>query len=336
MKQKKLLIGIAGLILVLIIFGAVFTSVNNTSTETQTIGVRLKWLFFSNYSGAIAANENKFFPSNWTVNINPGGFETDSIKLVASGSDQFGITSSIELLKARAKGVPVIAVCADFQKSPVAFLSLKSSNITNFKQIEGKKVGMKFGTDTCIIYYAILNKEGLDAKKVSEIPVKFSTLPLIEEEVDVFPSYFMTDPVNLEAKSIKLNIMTPDEYGITIYGNVLFTTEQLIKEKPEMVREFVRAYVKGWRWAVENPVENSMLFEKLNPKVPAKNQEEILKRTIPFLVVQGGMDRFGSMNIDKWNATMETIKEGSSEMKDVDLEKLSIDGCFTNEFLPSK
>lgn len=305
---------------------------SSPSSSPVEVSVRLKWLYFSNYSGAVIAKERGFFPEHWEVEVHTGGFEADSIKMVASGSDDFGLTSGIELLQARAKGVPLVALCADFQKSPVSFLTLKSSGIQEVTQFRGKRVGIKYGTDTELVFRALMQLQGLSARDITEVPVKFATLPLVEQQVDIFPSFYMTDPVNLEEQGIALNFINPDDYGMLIYGNVLFTTEKTLDSRPDVVRTFVDAYVRGWQWAVENPEETGRIFEGLNDKVPAANQVKILKRTVPFLLVNDKMDSFGRMEAKRWQATLDVLKQDPSASS-LDLSKTDVATAFTNDFL---
>jgi NitT/TauT family transport system substrate-binding protein len=310
-------------------------AVQRSQPQEMDLSVRLKWLYFSNYSGAVVAKEKRFFPEQWSVTVRTGGFEADSIKMVASGTDDFGITSGIELIQARLKGVPIVALCADFQKSPVTFLTLQESGITKVEQFPGRKVGIKHGTDTELIYGALLQAVGIHQQKMTEVPVKFSTLPLIEKQVDVFPSFFMTDPVNIEAQGIALNFINPDDYGLVIYGNVLFTTERMVNSQPEVVRTFVDAYVRGWQWAVEHPEETGDIFARHNDKVPASNQVEILKRTEPFLLVDGTMTGFGQMTEAKWRATAAVLAL-DPEADKAALDMLDVSSIYSSSFLPSQ
>lgn len=298
----------------------------------QKVNVRLKWLYFSNYSGAVVAKQKGFFPSNWDVTLRTGGFEADSIRMVASGTDDFGITSAIELIQARLKGVPIVALCADFQKSPVSFLTLTGSGITKVEQFHGKKVGIKHGTNTELVYRSLLQAAGVAGNEMTEVPVKFSTLPLLQKQVDVFPSYYMTDPVNIEAQGVNVTCINPDEYGVVIYGNVLFTTEKMIRTKPDLVRDFVSGYVRGWRWAVAHPKETGEIFATLNDKVPAESQAKILARTVPYLLVNGTMERFGSMTTDRWRATGDVLAMAPSSDREA-LSALEPTSFFTIEYL---
>lgn len=322
----------SAIVVVLLLAGLVLSGCGQP--ESVEVGVRLKWLYFPNYSGAVMARERGFFPSEWTVEINQGGFEANSITMVESGSDMFGVTSALELMQARARGASVVAICADFHKSPISFLTLPESGITTVEQFVGKRVGMKHGTNTELIHRALLATCGIDPADLIEVPVKFSTLPLVEGDVDVFPSYYMTDPVNLEARGFSVNTINPDQYGIECYGNVLITAERTIEEQPEIVRRFTEAYVQGWMYAVEHVEETARVFTDLNETTPIENHIEILRRTEPYLHLAGGQADFGRMTIEKWQSSLALLShdEGWGELPGSG--GFDVTRCFTNEFLP--
>ncbi|MFX5480830.1 ABC transporter substrate-binding protein [Acinetobacter baumannii] len=46
---------------------------------------------------------------------------------------------------------------------------------------------------------------------------------------------------------IPYQIMNPRQYGIDFYGDTLFTSGRLAREKPELVRAFRDATIAGWR-----------------------------------------------------------------------------------------
>jgi len=317
-----------------LVFFLLISIISCTSPKNST-SIRLKWLFFSNYSGAVIAKEKGFFPTDWTVDVRQGGFEANSITMVESGSDEFGITSALELLRARAQGIKIVALCAAFQRSPVSFLTLAGSNIEKVEDFPGHRIGIKYGTNTELLYKVLLKRAGVEQSSVTTVPVKFSTLPLVEKQVDVYPSYYMTDPVNLEEQGISVRTINPDEYGVECYGNVLFTHERTIREKPDRVREFVAAYVRGWKWAIEHPEETGRIFARINEATPAKSQVEILRRTRSFLLVEGTMDRFGAMGESKWMSSLEISREDPKFDQLPNANALSIKDCYTNDFLPT-
>src|SRR4051812_48422610 len=79
----------------------------------DTISLRLSWLTQAQFAGSYVAKEKGYFKEeNLDVSINPGSIDADPIRLVASGSDTFGIVNADQLVVARSKSVPIAAIAS--------------------------------------------------------------------------------------------------------------------------------------------------------------------------------------------------------------------------------
>src|SRR4051794_11554302 len=86
------------------------------------VSFRLAWVYDMAEVGVFVAKKEGYFErEGLDVTIEQGGFGLDPIKLVAAGSNDFGIGGAGNLLLGRMQGVPVVAVAAEFQNTPVGF-----------------------------------------------------------------------------------------------------------------------------------------------------------------------------------------------------------------------
>lgn len=297
--------------------------------KADKISVRLKWVFTSHTAAGpgVALEKGFFKEENIEATLNPGGFEFDPVTLVASGSDDFGIKGADDVLIARSKGVPIVAIAMDYQTNPVCFMSLKESNITKPTDLIGKKVGVKYGQNVYTFYKAMLRKMGIEEKEIEEIPVKFDVTPLLTDQVDVYPGYATFEPAIFKEQGVDINIILAKDYGVPAYGNVVFTSEKLIKENPDLVERFLRAYIKGWDWAVKNPEAAADIMAKLNPKFSRSMQLEMMNLTLPYIKPSEDF-KIGWMDLKGWEETQSVMLEENILQKTVDLNK-----AFTLEFL---
>lgn len=319
----------AVLIVLLLTLSLTLLSCSEKPNNSNDISVRLKWVFTSHTAaGPGVALEKGFFKAeNIEVKLNPGGFEFDPITLVASGSDDFGIKGADDVILARSKGVPIVAIAVDYQTNPVCFMSLKETGIENPKDFIGKKVGAKYGQNVYTFYQAMIRKLKLDQESIEEIPVKFDITPLLSKSVDVFPGYATYEPAIFEDKGIDINIILAKDFGVPAYGNVIFTTEKMIKENPDLVERFLRAYIEGWKYAVNNPEEAASIMSKLNPKFSQSIQLNMMKRTIPYISPTTDF-RIGWMDLAGWEETQKVMLEEKILDSPLDLQE-----AFTTEFL---
>src|SRR4051812_8235746 len=113
-----------------------------TADGLTKVSVVLDWYPWSNHTGLYWAQAQGYFKSEGLdVTIHPPSDATDILKVVAAGTDTFGISYQTDVLQARAAGVPVKSIAAMVQHPLNTVMTLQSSGLTRPKQLEGKKVG---------------------------------------------------------------------------------------------------------------------------------------------------------------------------------------------------
>lgn len=317
-------------IVLLLIALLVSSCTKEKKEQMEKVNLRIKWLPGATYVADYVAKDKGFWQeSGLDITVNPGGFELDSIKLVASGSDQFGVTGADQLLLAREQGIPVVAIAAIMQRSPVGWISKKGSGIKTPYDFIGKKVGAKYGTNTEIVFDALIKKLEIDSSKIKRIPVKFNIIPFLTGQVDVLPGFITGESVMAEKKGVEVNIIDPSDYGINLYGNVYFTTEEMIKEKPQIVALFLRGVLKAWRWVIENPEESIDILLKFDQKLDTGTELPILENTISLFKPKGVENfRIGWMEKKLWEETMDLLVSQKVMKK-----RINISSAYTIRFL---
>ncbi len=326
-NEKCNLLAIISSICILAI-GFICVSCAKREEKINQISVRLKWIPNAAFSGDIIAKEKGFFKeNNIEATIHQGAFDLDPIKLIASGSDDFGIAGSDQIILARAKGIPLVSIGVIFQSSPVAFVTKEDSGITEPSQFIGKKVGVKTGTDADTIYTVLMKRLKIDRAQIKEIPVKFSLTPFLTGQIDVHPTYATNEPLQLEKMGVKVNIIDPKEYGVKPYGMCYFTTEKMIQQNPELVQRYLRSVIKGYEWAMDNKEEATKTIVQFNKKLNYETQLKMMKIIEPILK-RDETKRICWMNKDKWLETEKVYLDAGILKKPID-----IDQAFTMRFV---
>jgi ABC-type nitrate/sulfonate/bicarbonate transport system substrate-binding protein len=294
----------------------------------ENISVRLKWFNQAQFAGFYVAKEKGFYQEGGLeVTLNPGGPDFPSIQMVAGGSEQFGVAGADQVLVGRGKGVPVVAVAALYRKSPFVLFSLKNAGIDQPQKFTGKRIGVKIGGNEELLYRAVLKKAGVDSKALSETPVKFDMTPLLTGQLDVWPGYTINEVLSAQEKGFDVNVISPADFGINVYADTLFTTEKLIEEKPDLVRRFVAATIKGWNYAIANPEEAARMTLKYGPKLTYEHELAMMKASVPLLAPD--KNPIGSMQPAVWNDLQGLLLEGKFLKKPLELNK-----AYTTGFLP--
>src|SRR6266436_6367503 len=313
--------------LVTSIVALVLSGMITAARAEESVTVRLKWFNQAQFAGFYVAKENGFYKSaDLNLDIQPGGPDFPAIQMVAGGNEQFGVTGADQILIARSKGVPVLALAVIFRRNPFVLFSLAKSGIKTPADYVGKNIGVKIGGNEELIYRAVLAKAGIDKAKLNEIPVKFDITPLLAGTVDVWPGYLINEVLAAKEKGFDVNVVSPPDFGIDLYADTLFTTEKMLTEKPDVVRKFVVATLKGWTGAIAAPEEAAQITVKYGTKLTYDHELAMMKASLPLL--QPDAQPVGWMETASWSATQKLLVDAGFQKTPVDVSK-----AFTTEFL---
>jgi ABC-type nitrate/sulfonate/bicarbonate transport system substrate-binding protein len=256
---------------------------SQAASEPASVTLQLDWVNQADYAGYYIAQQDKYYEQeNLTVTINPTDFKVTPIDHVLSGEAQFGVTGAIDLLAARAEGKPVVAVAAVYRRDPNLFLSLVEQNIKTPQDFIGKRVGV-FPTQE-FSYRLLLSLAKIDPSQVNYVPItEFTVRPLVEGEVDVLSGYATNEPLVAQEQGYKVNLISNNDYGVSIPAQVIFTTQTMIKDKPDVVQHFVQASLQGYKDVVENPKKGLLATLKVDETLDATHQENIIHAMIPLV-----------------------------------------------------
>lgn len=291
------------------------------------VTVRLKWFNQAQFAGFYVAEEKGYYKAaGLDVNIQPGGPDFPAVQMVAGGNEQFGVTGADQILIARSKGVPVVAVGVIYRRDPFVLFSLQKSGIKTPADFAGKKIGLKIGGNEELIYRAVLAKANVDKSKLEEVPVKFDVAPLLAGSIDVWPGYTINEVLEAQEKGFPVNIISPADYGVDLYADTLFTTEAMLKQKPDVVHRFVLATMKGWAEAIANPEEAATITLKYGSGLKYEHELAMMKASVPFLTPD--QSPVGSMDEAKWTDMQKLLVDAGFQKKPVE-----VSAAFTTQFL---
>ncbi len=286
----------------------------------ESVTVRLKWFNQAQFAGFYVAQEKGYYKATGLdVNIQPGGPDFPAVQMVAGGNEQFGVTGADQILIARSKGVPVVAVAVIYRRNPFVLFSLAKSGIKAPADYIGKNVGVKIGGNEELIYRAVLAKAKIDKSKLTEIPVKFDLTPLLTGTVDVWPGYLINEVLAAKEKGFAVNVVYPSDYGIDLYADTLFTTEKMLKERPDVVRSFVAATLKGWNTAIAAPEEAAKITIKYGDKLTYDHELAMMNASVPLLKPDG--KPVGFMDADGWSSAQKLLLAAGFQKEPVDVAK---------------
>ena len=223
------------------------------ATELEKVQLQLRWHHQYQFAGYYAAKHKGFYnEAGFDVDIISGSSNIQPTTELLAGRADFAVGNS-EVLMYRLNGEPIVALAAIFQQSPSMLLTLASSNIIKAEQLKNKNIMLLGDNDVDLI--AMLRAAGVKENQVNIQKSSYQLNDLVNKTTDAFNSYRTNEPFHLEELGIGYNIISPSDYNIDFYSDILFTSEARIKSDPESAERFKQATLKGWRYAVNHSEE---------------------------------------------------------------------------------
>ncbi|HUI41042.1 MAG TPA: ABC transporter substrate-binding protein [Terriglobia bacterium] len=216
----------------------------------------------------VAQDNGYYGDEHLAVSFQMGSRELNPVKTVAIGQDTFGVLGGPDtLLVARSAGQPLKAIAVLHRNSNFSCLiTLKSSGITKLAQLQGKKIGFNYGHISTDVLHSLLRRNGIH---YTEVDVGFDYNQLIAGKIDAEWAFTVTAGLDLPAKGIEINLINPADYGIVTQGYTLFATDNTVQQQPDVVLRFLRATLRGVKFAVENPEAANQTLLKRDPSLDA-------------------------------------------------------------------
>ncbi|MBK3519816.1 ABC transporter substrate-binding protein [Carboxylicivirga marina] len=272
----------------------------------DTVVLQLKWKHQFQFAGFYAAIEKGYYKdAGIVVKVKEGNTSINFVNEVISGNADFGIESS-KLVIARNNNFPVVALAAIFQHSPEIILTRKDADIRNIEDLKDKRISL--GQNGLASPKALLNKFSIpEDKHIYGSSIGYVN-DLIQGNTDAIATYITDAPFMLEQAGVEPLIFKPRSYGIDLYGDILFTSQQMVEEKQELTERFVKASLKGWVYAMDNKSE---IIDLIINKYNSKASRELLRfeSTMMEDLVMPKLIEPGHMNPERWRYIADTFVE---------------------------
>jgi NitT/TauT family transport system substrate-binding protein len=223
------------------------------------------------------------------ITITRGYGSGDTVTKLAGGAADFGVADLGAVLTARARqNIPVKTIATVYTYSPHSLFVLKSSGITSFKGLEGKKIGITPGNSHRVYFPKVAEKSGTDPNKIVWVNMDGAAMAvqLIAKNIDAAPFYSMHHYYQNKAATAagqEIIVLPFVKTGFSIYAATLIASDKMIAEKPETVRKFLRASKKAFEWARDNPAETCKLHVQKVPEVAMDDCLGSVRATLEFV-----------------------------------------------------
>jgi NitT/TauT family transport system substrate-binding protein len=297
-----------------------------TPTPALTpITVQLAWTHQAQFAGMYIADQKGYYSAEGlAVSFNPGGANVDKFTPVLNGTAQFSEASADELILARSEGQPLRAIATIFRRSPIVFISLADKAITRPQDFIGKTISVP--ANILLSLRAMMDTVGIAPDQYTVVTLPSDLTMFTSGDPPVWGVFTIGFLVVIQQAGYKINMIYPDDYGVHFYADTLFTTDDLISTKPDLVLRFLRATLKGWTYAVENPGEVPAAVQKYKPE--ADPVVELGRMTASLPLVNTGEDHIGWMKPEIWSGMEQALRKHGIISAPLDVTQV-----YTTQFL---
>jgi NitT/TauT family transport system substrate-binding protein len=264
----------------------------------------------------IGLDKGYFKAEGLDVTIDTAAGSLEPINRVASGTYDMGIGDINSLIKFRDQnpGTPVAAVFMVYNRPPFAIITRKSRGIAAPKDLEGKKLGAPAADGAFAQWKIFVQANGIDASKVTIENVGFPVREpmLAAAQVDAITGFSFSSYINLKDRGVQVDdivVLMMADYGVNLYGNAIMVNPKFAAEKPEAVKGFLRAFLKGLKDTVRDPATAVDSVIKRNDVAKKDTELERLRMALKdnVLTPEVKQNGFGGVDLARLDKAIDQI-----------------------------
>lgn len=239
-------------------------TLGTAAEAADKLTLQLKWVTQAQFAGYYVAKDKGFYEEEGLdVTIKPGGPDINPSQVIAGGGADVVLDWMPSALATREKGVPLVNIAQPFQQSGMMLTCRKETGIASPQDFKGRTLGVWFGGNE-YPFLSWMSQLGLPtsggADGVTVLKQGFNVDPLLQKQADcistmTYNEYWQVIDAGIPAE--ELVVFKYEDQGVATLEDGIYTLESSLKD-PAMVDKltrFVRASMKGWDWAKQNPDE---------------------------------------------------------------------------------
>ena len=283
------------------------------------VTLQLKWVTQAQFAGYYVALDKGFYEEEGLdVTIKPGGPDIAPTQVLAGGGADVAVEWMPAALAAREKGMAMVNIAQPFKSSGMMLTCRKDAGITSTDDFKGKTLGVWFfGNEFPFLSWMSKLDLPTDGGEdgVTVLKQGFNVDPLLQKQAAcvstmTYNEYWQVIDAGLTPED--LMVFKYEDQGVATLEDGLYVLEENLADpafEDKMVR-FVRASMKGWKYAEENADEAAEIV--LDNDSSGAQTEEHQKRMMGEVAkLTSGSN--GALDEADYDRTVQSLLSGGSD-----------------------
>ena len=298
---------------------AVFALSAGIAQAADKVTLQLKWVTQAQFAGYYVAADKGFYgEEGLEVEIKAGGPDIAPPQVLAGGGADVVLDWMPSALATREKGLPLVNIAQPFKSSGMMLTCRKDTGIKTPEDFRGKTIGVWFfGNEYPFLSW--MSQLGIptdgSAEGVTVLKQGFNVDPILQGQAAcistmTYNEYWQVIDAGLSADD--LVVFKYEDQGVATLEDGIYVLESSLDDeafRDKMVR-FVRASMKGWKWAEENPDAAAEIVLE-NDATGAQTEKHQKRMMGEIAKLTAGSD--GTLDPADYERTVETLLKGGSD-----------------------
>ena len=298
---------------------AVALMVATAAHAADEVKLQLQWVTQAQFAGYYVALDKGYYDAeDLDVTILPGGPDIAPPQVLAGGGADAMLNWMPSALAARERGLPVVNIAQPFKTSGLMLTCWKDTGITSPADFKGKTIGVWFfGNEYPFLSW--MSQEGIStdggADGVTVLRQGFNVDPLLQRQADCISTMTYNEYGQVLDAGVSEDELVTFKYenqGVATLEDGMYVLEDNLKDPAfadKMVR-FVRASMKGWKYAEANPGEAAEIVLD-NDETVAQSKAHQVRMMGEIAKLTAGSN--GSLDPADYERTVATLMAGGSD-----------------------
>ncbi|MBL6783359.1 MAG: ABC transporter substrate-binding protein [Alphaproteobacteria bacterium] len=290
----------------------------SSAYAADDVTLQLKWVTQAQFAGYYVALENGYYgDEDLNVTIKPGGPDVAPVQVLIGGGADVMVDWMPSALAAREQGAPVVNIAQPFKSSGMMLTCRKDSGITSPEDFPGKTLGVWFfGNEYPFLSWMSSLGIGTDGNDgVTVLKQGFNVDPILQGQAEcvstmTYNEYWQIIDAGLSSDD--LVTFKYEDQGVATLEDGLYVIEDNLNDpafEDRMVR-FVRASMKGWKWAEDNPEAAALIVLEYD-ETGAQQEHHQIRMMGEIAKLTAGSN--GALNQADYERTVATLMGGGSD-----------------------